>query len=149
MNGRLATIIYGFFGIPLCLAALNQFAKLFVRSFKLFRSIIYKSKVDDNFNVNIFTATFILFIYTGAGVLLYGITERWTTSESVYFIFVSLSTIGFGDILPKNSKFFLLSSLYLFFGLAVYGMVINVFVQLFENILCPPKPKIKFRVKTD
>ncbi len=39
-------------------------------------------------------------IYIACGMLIYHYIEEWTTVCSVYFCFVTMSTIGFGDYVP-------------------------------------------------
>ena len=44
-------------------------------------------------------------------------------------------TVGFGDIVPEHPKFFMASSVYIFFGLSLVSMVINVFAELLQSTL--------------
>ena len=43
--------------------------------------------------------------------------------------------MGFGDIVPEHPKFFMASSVYIFFGLSLVSMVINVFAELLHSTL--------------
>lgn len=45
----------------------------------------------------------ILHIYFLLGGLLFAAWEYWDTLSAVYFSFVTLSTIGYGDYVPGNS----------------------------------------------
>lgn len=54
-------------------------------------------EIDDEFNLPISLAFFILILYILAGAFVYSLWESWTFFESCYFVFVSMSTIGFGD----------------------------------------------------
>lgn len=38
--------------------------------------------------------------YIFGGAMLFGLWEGWDTLQSAYFCFVTLSTIGFGDVVP-------------------------------------------------
>lgn len=57
--------------------------------------------IDDEFNLPISVAITILVIYIFVGATAYNLWERWGFFESFYFVFISMSTIGFGDYVPK------------------------------------------------
>lgn len=57
--------------------------------------------IDDEFNLPISVAIFILLGYIFVGATLYYMWEDWGFFESFYFVFISMSTIGFGDYVPK------------------------------------------------
>ncbi|KAG7200629.1 hypothetical protein KM043_001185 [Ampulex compressa] len=82
--------------------------------------------IDDEFNLPISVAIFILVGYIFIGALLYTLSEKWGFFESFYFVFISMSTIGFGDYVPKHPTYMVLSIIYLMFGLALTSMCINV-----------------------
>ncbi|KHN76522.1 TWiK family of potassium channels protein 18 [Toxocara canis] len=56
------------------------------------------------------------------------IFEEWSLFESIYFFFVSLTTIGFGDVTP-NHRIAVANFLLILMGLSVVSMSINV-IQL-------------------
>lgn len=57
--------------------------------------------IDDEFNLPISVAIVILLAYIFIGATLYYMWEDWGFFESFYFVFISMSTIGFGDYVPK------------------------------------------------
>ncbi|XP_038219678.1 uncharacterized protein LOC119837955 [Zerene cesonia] len=83
-------------------------------------------EIDDEFNLPISVAIFILVVYIIIGAVGYSIWETWNFFESFYFVFVSMSTIGLGDLVPDHPMFMMASILYLVFGLALTSMCINV-----------------------
>jgi len=85
-------------------------------------------EVDDTFNLPPAVALIIGMTYTLVGALMYMSWENWTYFEAFYFTVVSLSTIGFGDVVPDHPKFFIASSVYVLIGLALLSMIINVFM---------------------
>ena len=98
----------------------------------------YVSLVDDDaeeFNVPPPLAVFVTVFYIFFGAVMYTIWEDWSFLESFYFIFVSISTIGFGDVLPAHTKYFLASSIYILLGLALVAMVINVIMVVVIDTL--------------
>lgn len=61
-------------------------------------------EIDDEFNLPISVAISILLAYIFFGAFLYWMWEEWSFFESFYFVFISMSTIGFGDFVPQVSK---------------------------------------------
>lgn len=57
--------------------------------------------IDDEFNLPISVAIIILLAYIFIGATLYYLWESWSFFESFYFVFISMSTIGFGDYVPQ------------------------------------------------
>lgn len=83
-------------------------------------------EIDDEFNLPISVAIFILIVYIIIGAVAYNLWENWDFFESFYFVFISMSTIGLGDLVPDHPMFMMASILYLVFGLALTSMCINV-----------------------
>uniref|UniRef100_A0A1A9W3N8 Potassium channel domain-containing protein n=1 Tax=Glossina brevipalpis TaxID=37001 RepID=A0A1A9W3N8_9MUSC len=82
--------------------------------------------VDDEFNLPISLASLLLISYILFGTFVYTLWEDWTYFEAFYFVFISMSTIGFGDFVPNHPIFMMCSIIYLVFGLALTSMFINV-----------------------
>lgn len=83
-------------------------------------------EVDDEFNLPVSVATFILVSYIFVGAFVYTLWEDWSYFEAFYFVFVSMSTIGFGDFVPQHPIFMMCTIIYMIFGLALTSMFINV-----------------------
>nr|CAD7597320.1 unnamed protein product [Timema genevievae] len=83
-------------------------------------------EIDDEFNLPISVAIFILLAYIFVGATIYWLWENWGFFESFYFVFISMSTIGFGDFVPQHPMYMMASIVYLVFGLALTSMCINV-----------------------
>ena len=83
--------------------------------------------IDEEFNLPISLAFFMLLAYIFCGAAVYTIWEtKWTFFEACYFVFISMSTIGFGDFVPMNPIYMMASIIYLVFGLSLTSMCINV-----------------------
>ncbi|XP_046330339.1 TWiK family of potassium channels protein 18-like isoform X3 [Haliotis rufescens] len=109
--------------------------------------VYYGYKIDDEFNIPISFAIGILVLYIFLGAIMYALWEKWSFLESFYFVFISISTIGFGDVLPAHPKFFLLSSVYVFIGLSLVSMCVNVAIEFFSKTIDKAKVNID-RAKT-
>lgn len=86
-------------------------------------------EIDDEFNLPISLAFFILVLYMLGGATFFWFSEGWKFFDAFYFVFVSMSTIGFGDYVPNHPIRMMCSIIYLIFGLSLTSMCINV-VQL-------------------
>jgi hypothetical protein len=72
--------------------------------------------------------------YICFGAVLFSEWEGWDFLDSSYFCFISLSTIGFGDIVPgdrvtKSQEIeisFIFCSMYLMLGMALIAMCFNL-----------------------
>ena len=57
----------------------------------------------DEIEVPIMVNLIIMFIFIFGGSLIFMLAEDWRLGSSVYFCFVTLTTIGFGDMWPVKS----------------------------------------------
>jgi len=57
--------------------------------------------IDDEFNLPVSVAFVMLVVYIVIGAIVFCFEEGWGFFESFYFVFISMSTIGFGDFVPK------------------------------------------------
>ncbi|KAK6023557.1 Ion channel [Ostertagia ostertagi] len=53
------------------------------------------------------------------GAVLLGSWENWQFFSGFYFSFITMTTVGFGDIVPLNREFYLLDLCYIIIGLAI------------------------------
>lgn len=76
--------------------------------------------------------------FISLGALLFGGQESLDFMDGSYFCFISLSTIGFGDIVPTTNKKesdnslelnFIFCSIYLMLGMALIAMCFNLMQQ--------------------
>ena len=66
----------------------------------------------------------VIAFYIFMGALLFGVWEEWEPLEASYFCFVTISTIGFGDLVPGSANFenaedqykMIISAVYMIFG---------------------------------
>nr|XP_027215112.1 potassium channel subfamily K member 18-like [Penaeus vannamei] len=99
--------------------------------------------VDDNFNLPISLALLILLVYIMMGCTIYTIWEEWTYFEAFYFIFISMTTIGFGDYVPEHPAFMMMTTVYLIFGLALTAMCINIIQEKLTDTFRQASEKLK------
>ncbi|OUC47465.1 Ion channel [Trichinella nativa] len=77
----------------------------------------------------------ILVGYTALGGFLFCSTEMWNYFEAFYFSFITMTTIGFGDLVPKRGTNMAGILLYVILGLVITTMCIDlVGVQYIRKI---------------
>lgn len=74
---------------------------------------------------------FILLFYISLGTIIFAVWEDWSVIDGAYFCFVTLSTIGFGDLVPlrtfRGPELQLFACfLYLLLGLVLVAMTFTV-----------------------
>uniref|UniRef100_A0A915D069 Potassium channel domain-containing protein n=1 Tax=Ditylenchus dipsaci TaxID=166011 RepID=A0A915D069_9BILA len=76
----------------------------------------------------------ILWILLSAGLFCIWETE-WGYLTSVYFFFVSISTVGLGDIIPTKPDMMLVNFMLILVGLALLSMCINLIQEALERLI--------------
>lgn len=61
-----------------------------------------------------------------SGILYYCSSEDWTFMESLYFCVIVMSTVGFGDLVPRSDSGRLFSVFYMFSIVLVYVIAVNL-----------------------
>lgn len=71
--------------------------------------------------------------YIFGGAVLFGLWESWDWLQSAYFCFITLSTIGFGDVVPgtdfdnpQAQAQLILGAIYVLFGMAILSMCFSL-----------------------
>ena len=137
---------YALVGIPLCLIVLAELGKFLTLCLKTLYAAFAGSGrrrneafvVDGEFNFTLGASLFLAGAYIWAGVAMYRTwEEEWDFLDAFYFIFVSVSTVGFGDVLPTDERLFALSFIYQLFGLALVSLLFNVVMETQQRQLTP------------
>ncbi|KAF7639570.1 Ion_trans_2 domain-containing protein [Meloidogyne graminicola] len=163
--GRVACISFSLFGIPLTLVTIADLGKflsehlvwLYGKWTKL-KNFLYltlsKRKGVINKKVNFYNnqclltnelinekripallVFTILVLYTALGGLLMSQLEPWSFFTSFYWSFITMTTVGFGDLMPRRDHYTAIILLYIVLGLAITTMCIDlVGVQYIRKI---------------
>jgi hypothetical protein len=99
--GKAFCMLYAVIGIPLGLVMfqsigerLNKFASVIIRRLKMF----LKCKDVDATEVNLLLATVVLSsLIITAGAAMFSHYEQWSYFDALYYCYITLTTIGFGD----------------------------------------------------
>ncbi|KAK0146915.1 Potassium channel subfamily K member 18 [Merluccius polli] len=83
-------------------------------------------------NMDSLDVPFVLILLVVVAYILLGglILPLWETDfrgfDPYYFCFITLTTIGFGDIVPQHPKFFMITSLFIITGMAIMSMAFKL-----------------------
>lgn len=61
----------------------------------------------------------------GFGTVLFHYIEKWSYVEAYYFCIVTLSTVGYGDLVPKTDTGRILTTFYIIIGVGILATFIN------------------------
>jgi hypothetical protein len=91
------------------------------------------SETDEKVTVPITVCLILMTGYISLGAVLFSVWEDWDFLTGSYFCFITLSTIGFGDIVPgmqsdawRSHEKLVLCALWLAFGLSLLAMCFNL-----------------------
>jgi len=100
--GMIITIPYAFFGIGLTAMLFTNIGESVMKCAKW----CLRHEKDRNCRKRKeLLSLFVSFIITlGLGAFWYQMTEGWTWTESIYFMFIAASTIGYGDVYPEETN---------------------------------------------
>ena len=109
-EGRLFLIFFALFGIPLNLLTLQSIGEHINYGIhliiKYFEKVALQRETPTNEHIKCFTINLLLItLWLPLGGVMYYYSEtEWTFLDCVYYCFVALSTIGFGDLVPNEGK---------------------------------------------
>lgn len=103
----------------------------------IFVRAIQARKESRNVQVPLWVIFIIFALYLFLGGMFFAYFEKWTFLNSMYFVFITVSTIGFGDLLPGlNDEHhthrlykYVFSNIYLLLGLAMVAMCFDLMQQ--------------------
>uniref|UniRef100_A0A670Z4K1 Potassium channel domain-containing protein n=1 Tax=Pseudonaja textilis TaxID=8673 RepID=A0A670Z4K1_PSETE len=127
--GKIISIFYCFVGIPVTIFFIQGLLR-YLLPILTYRPVQYihsrwglpQGHVAIGHSIGLGLATLILFILIPA-VCFWVLKDNWTFLESIYFCFISLSTIGLGDFTPRNFKVTFIFLFPLFIGYLLTGLL--------------------------
>ncbi|CAI5444388.1 unnamed protein product [Caenorhabditis angaria] len=82
--------------------------------------------LDHYISIPISLIVSILLGYIAIGAILIGTWENWDFFRGFYFSFITMTTVGFGDIVPLQREYYIVDLCYIIIGLAITTMCIDL-----------------------
>ncbi|XP_046636397.1 potassium channel subfamily K member 2-like [Daphnia pulicaria] len=143
--GKIFCIFYGFVGIPICVVFLASTSDYFSNMFLYLYERRQNKKKNDDKRQSIFIAA-IFFLIPGLAVFIFFpsaifvFIEGWSYLDATYFSFLTLTSVGFGDIVAAqqtNGKLLWLYRIswiiWVTLGIAYWAIVINFITKALKS----------------
>ncbi|KJH48520.1 Ion channel [Dictyocaulus viviparus] len=139
-SGRLFVIVYGFIGIPFTLLAIADLGKFLSEIMmkgskaeeKADEMTEFEDDEEDSQAIPLFIS-FIIYIILG-GVMLATYEPDMDFFKAVYFNFVTLTSIGLGDIVPRSETYMALTIIYIAVGLALTTIAVDIAADTLKKL---------------
>ncbi|CAD6187071.1 unnamed protein product [Caenorhabditis auriculariae] len=153
--GQAFTIFYGFLFVPITLIVLRDLGQLclvhitriYAHALTYWRKLNGEKEIDDDEMISLpikFCLALLLgyllfcttFVYVYDGISGHETNEGISYFLAFYFSFISLSTIGLGDVMPNNVPYAPVISIMFFLGMAITKVVNrNTYITLENGIV--------------
>ncbi|XP_048830936.1 potassium channel subfamily K member 5a [Brienomyrus brachyistius] len=139
-GGRVFCIFYGLFGVPLCLTWISELGKFFGGRAKHLGQYLTKRGLSLRKAQFTCTALFLLWgilVHLLIPPFVFMVEEGWSYIDGLYFSFITLTTIGFGDLVagvdpntdyPVLYRYFV--EVWIYLGLAWLSLFFNWKVRM-------------------
>ena len=68
-------------------------------------------------------------VVIGSGTWIYHRVEGWSWLDSLYFTFITLTTVGYGDFSPQTDTGKIFTMIYILFGLGIIAAFITLVAE--------------------
>jgi hypothetical protein len=135
-GGKAFVVTYALFGFGLfgyAIALIVQRYSRWLNSIVMAEAIGKRKSCLSNRLEYVRISSGVLLMYWLLGGIFFYLTERdrgWTVIDALYFCFVSITTIGFGDYTPNfhDKAAIMFQMLYILFGIALFQLALNIIV---------------------
>ncbi|XP_013173540.1 PREDICTED: potassium channel subfamily K member 1-like isoform X1 [Papilio xuthus] len=142
--GKLFCMVYALLGIPLTLVLLSALVeRLLLPATALLRALnaalghLYRPFTIRLVHLMIIVTTFVVFFILVPAAIFASLEPEWDFLDSLYYCFISLTTIGLGDYIPGDSPeqpyrplYKVATTLYLITGLTFLMLTLTVFYDI-------------------
>ncbi|XP_078134293.1 potassium channel, subfamily K, member 16-like [Sander vitreus] len=142
--GQIFCVFFALFGIPLNMVVLNRVGKYMLaieRNISDFLEGKTGRRRCTRFFVHLVSYLSGAVLFFVVPMIVFQLQEGWTLSQAIYFCFITLSTIGFGDFVADSNPdkvypqwYSILMASWIFFGLAWLALLINHSMDILERL---------------
>ncbi|XP_036928440.1 potassium channel subfamily K member 17-like [Acanthopagrus latus] len=142
--GQIFCVFFALFGIPLNMVVLNRVGKYMLvieRNISDFLEGKTGRKTCTRFSVHLVSYLSGAVLFFVVPMIVFQMHEGWTYSQAIYYCFITLSTIGFGDFVADSNPdnvypdwYSVLMASWIFFGLAWLALLINHSIDILERL---------------
>ena len=154
--GKIMTMVYAAFGIPLYVLYFVCMGKVLASTFKWLYTWLHDCSDKDNLNGSEEGSSFqlskvrkkiivpstaclwVITFYIAAGTITFCAWEKWSYYDAAYFVVISLCKIGFGDFVPgssttdgENQGKLVINFIFILFGM---GLVAMCYILMREEV---------------
>ncbi|KAI0221122.1 Potassium channel [Massospora cicadina] len=129
----------GDFYVGVCVSVISLVSALFlVIDYFRHNRLRLKGSGISNKQRNLVFFCILVTLWSSFGALIFSFIEGWSFTRGVYFTLVTMTTIGFGDYVPKETSTRIFLFPYSIVGIVAMGILINsiriVIIEKFESI---------------
>ncbi|TDG98598.1 hypothetical protein EPR50_G00202030 [Perca flavescens] len=142
--GQIFCVFFALFGIPLNMVVLNRVGKYMLvieRNISDFLEGKTGRRRCTRFFVHLVSYLSGTVLFFVVPMIVFQLQEGWTLSQAIYYCFITLSTIGFGDFVADSNPdkvypqwYSVLMASWIFFGLAWLALLINHSMDILERL---------------
>ncbi|XP_076605139.1 potassium channel subfamily K member 17-like [Chaetodon auriga] len=142
--GQIFCVFFALFGIPLNMMVLNRVGKYMLvieRNISDFLEGKTGRRRCTRFFVHLVSYLSGAALFFVVPMIVFQQHEGWTYSQAIYYCFITLSTIGFGDFVADSNPdkeypewYSVLMASWIFFGLAWLALLINHSIDILERL---------------
>lgn len=127
--GKIVCVVYAIFGIPVTILLLRFIGQQMLRGERALITAIERCCLKRNgppcrLNEKCFLFAFaylLLLVFVGAAAQM--VTEGWSYQECLYFYIITFTTVGFGDLYPREARYVTIP--FIFLGLTAISNILH------------------------
>ena len=120
----------------------------FISLWKLLVAILHGVKEDEDFRALLFLLTMLLI----GATYFYWLVEGWSVIDSIYFSVMTMSTIGYGDLVPTTAFSKLFTIMFAILSIGVFVAVASKLVTIVldrDKSIRQKRKQISTTIKSD